>query len=517
MYNQGPFADWVPKPVMLLLILIFICPILAISGVYSNNILDVTRGLATYTEYILLANNATTIGMGIAIIIVLRIKTRFRSKEIITASTIALAFLSYTIGATDNPLVVVIGSFFIGFFKMFPMIEMILPLMFIITPKGERGKFYAIFYTLSICITQLTAYLMANLISNSNWQAPYYIMSILMLIIASLSLIFQHNQRFSFKVPLYQLDWVALVLLSISAMSFNIGFTFMRQQGWFSSPYIVGFLLIGFILFIYVMYKQKFVKRKLINFNKIIKKVNVWHSIILLMLMGIYLASSSIFTNYTVGVLGYNSLITAKLNLWQIPGIILAGVYAFYSFKYNWKLKYYIASGFIAYFIHTFMLYLSIQPQMNIEYLYIPMIMKGAGVGILFIGIWFYGSNYLELYDLFGILGILLIIRTFIATASAGALISWATYQGQWQSLNDMSSYLDIGAFPNGIRFYKTSQISAILASSKIVLGSLCWLIVPILIFVLTHHYGQFNYRRVILFKKIIRGNSIKGYKYASK
>ena len=516
MYNQGPFADWVPKPLMLLLIIIFLFPLLAVMGVYSSNTTDIAGALATYSEYISLANNATTIGMAIAVTIALRIKMYFRSKEIIAGSAIVLAFLSYMIGVTDNPLVVVAGSFFIGFFKMFPIIEMILPVMFILSPSGDKGRFYAIFYPLSICIGQLSSYLMSDLIFNSNWQAPYFIMSILMLVIAALSLIFQHNQRFCFKMPLYQIDWLSLGLLAVSAMAFNVGLTFMRQQGWFSSPFIIGALLSGIVLLLATILIQKTRKRKLIKFDFIVKRVNIWHSLILLMILGVFLASSSIFIQYTVGVLGYNNLINSKLNLWMLPGIVIAGVYAFYSFKNKWNLRYFLASGFVAFFLHTLMLYLLIQPQMNIEYLYIPMVLKGLGMGILFIGIWFYASLNLEMNDLLGIIGILLMVRTFVATAFGGAIIGWATYQSQWQSLNDISMYLDLGDFTNGMSIYGTVQINAMLASLKIVLGSLCWLIIPILIFVLTHHYGQFNYRRLILFRKLIRGNSIKGYKFSN-
>ena len=115
MYNKGLFAAWVPKPLMLLLIFIFLIPVLSINSVYSNSITDISGALATYTEYMAMASNATTIGMGVAIIFSLRVKMRFRSKEIIVFCSVVLALLSYCIGTTDNPLVVIIAGFFIGF------------------------------------------------------------------------------------------------------------------------------------------------------------------------------------------------------------------------------------------------------------------------------------------------------------------------------------------------------------------------------------------------------------------
>ena len=248
MYNKSPFADWVPKPLMLLLILVILFPIMSINGVYTSNATDLSGALATYSEYVALANNAGVIGMGLSMVIALRIKMRFRSKEIITVSCIMLALLSYMCGTTENPWVLVAGSFLIGFFKFFPLIEMILPIMFILSPTGDKGRFYAIFYPLAIGFGQFFGYKMASFTFESNYQAPYFLMSAMMLFIAAISLIFQHNQRFCFKKPLYQIDWLSLVLLGSSAMFFNYFFVFMRQQGWFISPYIIGSLISGVIL-----------------------------------------------------------------------------------------------------------------------------------------------------------------------------------------------------------------------------------------------------------------------------
>lgn len=514
MYNKGPFASWVPKPVMLLLLLVIMLSTLTISGVYPSVLSDISGAMATYTEYITLANNAGTIGMGLAVIVLMRFKLRFRSKEIITTSAILLALLSYMCGTTDEPWVLAVGSLLIGFVKMFPMIEMILPMMFIISATGDRGKFYAVFYPLSIGFSQVSGYYFADLVFNGSWQSPYFMMAAIMLIIAVLSLVFQHNQRFAFKMPLYQIDWLTVLLLGGSFMSFNYFFVFMKQQAWFVSPYIVGSLIGGFFLFALTMYRQRFLKRKMIDFS-VFKKANVIHALILLVVLGIYIASTSSYLQYTIGVLGYNNLINADINLWLVPGIVISGILAFIGFNKNWHIKYYIAMGFIFFALHTLCLYFIIQPQMDIRYLEYAMILKGLGMGILFIGIWFYASLNLSVDQFLGIMSILIIVRSFLATAIGSALISWAGYQAQWQSMSDMANYLDIGSVANGMAIYQTTVLSSVMTSAKIVFGSLTWLLLPILIFVMTHSYGRFNYRRIILLRKGIRGNPIKGYRFS--
>jgi len=100
-----------------------------------------------------------------------------------------------------------------------------------------------------------------------------------------------------------------------------------------------------------------------------------------------------------------------------------------------------------------------------------------------------------------------------LGTAIGTAIVGWAGYQAQWQSMSDMSNFWDVGSIPNGMAIYQASVLNSVMTSAKIIFGTLTWLIVPILIFVMTHSYGRFNYRRVVLLRKKIRGNQTEGYR----
>lgn len=201
MYRQVPFASWVPKPLSIFLNVLFLLPLMAVNGVYTSNATDISGALGVYNEFVSLSNNALSIGMGLSMLIVFRVKMRFRSKEIMLVSTITIALLLFMNGTTDNPYVMVAGSLLIGFFKIFAMMELITPLMFTITPVGDRGTFYSVFYPLAISMGQISAYIFALVIADSNYQSPYFIMGIIMLGIALLAIVFQHDQRFTFKKP----------------------------------------------------------------------------------------------------------------------------------------------------------------------------------------------------------------------------------------------------------------------------------------------------------------------------
>ncbi len=215
MYNQGLFHHWVPKPLQLLLLLIFQFAFLAVSGVYTTNIYYMAGQSGNQSDFYMWSYYAGSIGMGVAMPLLVRIKSRFRTKEIVSGALVILAFCSFIIGTTTQPYVIVLCSLVMGFVKMFGSIEMLLVLMFILSPDGNRGRFYSIFYPYALIASQFTSYLMTDLSYELNWQISYMYMAAACLFLALISIIFQHNQRFVRKLPLYYVDWLSAMLFSV--------------------------------------------------------------------------------------------------------------------------------------------------------------------------------------------------------------------------------------------------------------------------------------------------------------
>ena len=213
-YNKGLFKSWVPKPVQLLLILIFTFVIMSVNPVNMGNISMMVGDLGTMSEYLMMANFASFIGMATSMPLVLRVKMRFRTKEIMIVSLAVTALLSFVIGTTEVPEIIVAASFLMGFFKMFMMMEFILPLMFILSPDGKRGKFYAVFYPFSIIAGNISGYYLAKLAYHTTWQYAHLLTAGICLLMILIVVIFQHNQRFARKMPFSQIDWLSTVFFA---------------------------------------------------------------------------------------------------------------------------------------------------------------------------------------------------------------------------------------------------------------------------------------------------------------
>lgn len=515
MYNQGLFKNEIPKPVQLLLMFFILAPLIAANGVFSGNATDMIGVTGLTSEIISMASNASTIGLALALPVIFKIKFFFKVRYKLAVSFLLIALLLFITSTSDNLWVITIGSLFMGFIRMLCLFEVIMISQFILAPDGDKGKFYSIFYIIAVSIGMIATYAFTVMGYYYSYVAPHYFLAFYFIILALLVLLVCHNQYFTKKTPLYYTDWFSILCLATSYLMINYGLAFLKQYGWFNNMDNYLILATGVFLFILIIIRQTLIKRPLLDLSGF-NKISVYISVILLFLVGLYLASGSLQSAF-ISVLGYDNITNASLSLWMGLGVVLGGVIGWRTFKKDKPLKYYIILGFLFYIIYSVIMYFMISPVIMIEYLYVASVFRGMGMIILFIGVWYYASVDLNMNQTFGVLSILLVVRSFLSTAIWGALISYALYQYQWQSINDLAVQLDSVVYNgNGMSEYSQVQIGALLSAVKQIFGYLIITGIPICIFVAMHSFGKVNMRRVVFGKKILRGNTIKGYKLRS-
>ncbi|WP_313580694.1 MFS transporter [Chishuiella sp.] len=492
MYSNNPFSQKINAVGRFILIFIFLISSISINGVYVNNVSDLSGAFGTYTEYISFANYMGTLGICIGMSIIIRLKKRFKSKIIIITSTSSLAIISYIIANTNQIEILIIGSLLIGFFKILVMGEMVFPLMAALAPTGDKGKFYSLLYIVVLGLGQVTAYFFSSLVFNGTWQSPYLFMSGVMMILTLLTFLTTHNYRFSFKFPLYQIDYWSYLLLIIGYTALNLALTFMKQQYWFHSPIIRYSFVVAFCSIFGFLYLHKSKKRKTIDYLSIFKNPDIVHGTILLFFLGLLIGISSLLTQYTGAILGYNNLTNAQLNLWMVPGAVIAGIGCLIAFKFQCHIKYLVWFGFGVFFLENISIYFIIQAQMDTDTLRIPIFFRGLGTSILYTSIWYYSFKKIGPDQLFSALSIMIVVRNFLSPAVASTILSWLSFQIQSQSQTDMSVYIDLGQnYLPGQSIIQSKE--SLMSMLKIIAGILCWLTIPIFIFISNYHYGRLS------------------------
>ncbi len=496
MYNQGLFRSWVPKLVQLLLIIIFITVIVPINGVYVGNVSYMVGSTGMQPEYFVWANYGGIIGMGAAMPIILRMKFRYKIRDKVTLIFILIALLSYINGTTDRPLVIVANSVMIGYLKMIVMLEFIIPIMMMISPDGNRGKFYSVFYPFSIIVSQIAGYVLTIIAFDYNWQFVHIVSAVVCLALALLAWVFMHDKYFGFKMPLHYIDWISILLFVAVFMFGAYVLAFGKQQYWLYSPRIINASIASFVSLILLVIRQYTLKRPYISF-KIFRRNNVIHGLIMLLMTGMFLATGAVQNIFSVGILGYDPVVNASLNLLMIPGIVAAGVYMAYWFKQGRGLKMFIFLGFSAMLAYTVIMYFSMSLEFNFERWILPLLLKGFGMGALFIAVWYYTLDKLEMTQMMAATGLVLVWRTFFTVGIFSALFSWLQYQFQIEAIGNLAVYMDGNTFSykDVMTNMKAIQFNAIIAANKRLLGYVSIAGIGVLMYVLAYHFGVERYK----------------------
>ena len=498
MYNRGLFHDWVPKLGMLLLIILLVLVYLLISPIYNGNIGQMVSSTGIISEYFVWSTFASSIGMGVAIPLVMRIKMRFRSKEIMVTALVVMAILSVVIATTSSPEVIVVASFLFGFVKLFGMLEVVLPVMFILSPKGVKAQFYSSFYPIAIILGQMGSFFAAEFSLTSNWQMMHFYSAGILLGTALICIVMMHNLRFARKMPLYYIDWISVILFSSSMMILAYVFSFGKQQAWFISPNILWATIFSVLMAVILVVRSFYMKRPYLSF-KLFALPNVRYGVLLIAGQGMFMGAASLQSIYTNAILGYNWMVNSSLSLMTIPGMVIAGFVSYHWTKNKLPIRMYIFSGFAAYILYVVMLYFMMVPELNFERWYLPQLLNGYAMCSLFIAVWIYALEKIPQKDILLSVGSIMVFRSFVSMSFFSALFGWLQYRLQWQSVNNLAFYFD-GVLMNtnpGVGNFRDVQLSAVLAANKTLLGYIIIAGLALLTFIFFHRFGTFKYRIV--------------------
>ncbi|MBC8986206.1 hypothetical protein H9X96_10515 [Pedobacter sp. N36a] len=532
-YKLGLFHDWVPKPVQLLLIILLTIPILGISGVYSTNIGDMLGSQGMLTEDLMMASYASAIGMALVFPLALRTKQFFRSRHLLIGSLSSLILLSYVCATTDHAWVLIGANTVMGMIKAFAMMEVILPIMFIISPSGDRPKFYSVFYPLSIALAQVASYFATKLSFEYSWHAVYYYTIAILLCCLLLVLIFGHNFRGSKKVPFYQVDWLSFVLILSAMMLLNYVLSYGRILDWWNNQSIKYALFGSVLLTTWFIQRQMLLKRPFLSLE-VFKRKSVWMSLVFIFLMGIFFASSGIQSAFTTGVLKYSALSNAEINLMMALGAIAGGFFCFIWFKREWSLKGLVLCGFTAFILYHLILFFLFSPVIEINDLAFPLFLKGLGLTILYISIGVYCADKLSLTELLAAVSILILFRSFIGPAFWSSVYAYELYAGQLKHTAFLVQHMDAndplltgrlsplvqGAMSQGrsveaaqslavSSVWGTVQLQATMAAAKEIFG---WIVIGgglVLLFVMSYRFVPVNFRRLVNIRRRFRGQEM--------
>lgn len=517
------FREWVPTWLKAVVALFVLFPVMLINGAYTGSSVDISGFLGVWSEDINMAYFAASAGMAMAYPVIPIVKPVATTKTIILTVLFAQLILSLVCATTSYVEIIIVASFFIGYFKAFSLMEIILIITPIVAPSGTRNEFYSKFYPITLTIGQLSLVLTAEFAYSYQWQHMYYFMIVLLLIAMLLVVIFMAFGRKLIRLPYKEVDWYSFFQASCVMMAIIYVCTYGKTNDWFASKNILyASISIPILGWMFIRRQLMTDKRPFVDMS-VLKNRNSVVVFLFSFLMMFMASFTTLSSAYVTSVLRLDATKSNELFLYMIPGIILGGFICYYLYRWAIRMAWLMFIGFACFSLAIGLLYFNVQPTGMYEDLYLPMFLKGLGMLVLFVAMGVYSIQGLEPQQLIYNAFFLICARSALAPAVASGVMANWLYRAQQKNIMVLSESVDslnpaatslynqtyTSSLAQGLSIedakmmaanalYSKVQIQAVTVSIKEILGYM--LIAGIIILVVILLYF-FKYRAVRLVK----------------
>lgn len=490
------FYKWVPVWVKLPVLFIFFFVVLTANGVYLGNSTDMYSGLGVYPEPFTEAYNAVYIGMGLGLFVEWRLKQRFTSKTLLIWGFSVMLLMNLINMYTENPALMVAACLVLGFTKMSALIEIYIIWLVVWSKKMDTSRLYPFVYLTALGGTYFITWLTAQLADTYNWRYAYIWMIVMILVCLLLALVFVENNKLRRPVPLYQMDVLGLLLLLSFLLLLNYVAVYGKVENWWESDNIKAATYLMPVTFLAFLLRQLLIKRPLIQFKNF-NKASFLKGVFLFFLLGIFLPSS-IQGAFTAGVLDFEAIRNAELNLYLIPGVAAGAVVCFlwYYYKRNTEALLFIGvAAFVAYYI---ILYSNLATGLGMENFLAMSVVKGFGTVTLYVVIGLYTTGGFPLNLIMHAGGMMIIVRSFLGSGIISGIYSYLLYAGRVRHLDILagSPDADAGYLIKPANYYRNMQGQATMAASKELCGLIIIAGLIILVTIVFSHFYRLHTRR---------------------
>ncbi len=254
-------------------------------------------------------------------------------------------------------------------------------------PAAKRGMAQAIYGMGVIVGPTLGPPLGGYIVDHFSWPFIFYINIPIGIVAAILTLMFVKSPKYGDKLKANQVDWWGIAFLTTFIGSLQFVLEHGQQDDWFNDKLITSLSIVSLFGLILFIKRELTYKHPIVNL-KVLKDTNLRVGTIMSFIMGFGLYGSTfIVPIYTQSVLGWSAL---DAGLLLIPSSITTGIMMPFIGKMIQRgvpQAYMVAVGFLIFFFFTFWMHNIITPNTSGDKMFWPLILRGIGLGLLFVPI----------------------------------------------------------------------------------------------------------------------------------
>ncbi|OWP64729.1 MFS transporter [Hymenobacter amundsenii] len=188
--------------------------------------------------------------------------------------------------------------------------------------------------------------------------------------------------------PLRELDWAGIFLLILGVGSLQFVLEKGETEDWFESGMILAFTALAVVGVVGFIWRELTAKNPIVDLRVLTRSRNLALGAILSFILGFGLfASVFIFPIFTQRILGFTA---AQTGFMLLPGAVVAGLMMPLigrALQAGVPQKFMLPFGFGIFFLFTFWMSQKISPTAGEDDFFWPLILRGVGLGLLFLPI----------------------------------------------------------------------------------------------------------------------------------
>jgi DHA2 family multidrug resistance protein len=229
------------------------------------------------------------------------------------------------------------------------------------------------------------------IVDNYDWPWIFYVnvpVGILAAIFTALFIRDPERIKNAIPRPLREIDWWGIGLLILGVGSLQLVLEQGETEDWFESAYINTFVLLAAIGIIGFVWRELAAEKPIVDLRVLGKSRNLAVGAFLSFVLGFGLfASVFVFPIFTQRILGFTAAQTGYLLL---PGALMSGFMMPIigkALQNGVPQKFMIPVGFAIFFFFTFWMAAKISPTAGESDFFWPLIVRGVGLGLIFLPI----------------------------------------------------------------------------------------------------------------------------------
>ena len=254
-------------------------------------------------------------------------------------------------------------------------------------PLAKRGMAQAIYGMGVIVGPTLGPPLGGWITDNWDWSWIFYINIPLGLIATFLTLTFVRSPKYAEKLKASQVDWWGIIFLIAFIGSLQFVLEHGQQDDWFDDSLITTLSVVSVVGLLAFIWRELTYEFPVVNLS-VLKDANLRVGTFMCFILGFGLYGSTlVIPIYTQSILGWTA---TEAGLLLIPGSLTT---AFMMpiignlIQKGVPQTYMVAVGFGIFFLFTFWMHNSMTPDTGAEHFFWSLILRGMGLGLLFVPI----------------------------------------------------------------------------------------------------------------------------------